>query len=205
MNKNEYFEELRKIREQYLKVKRRISHRPPEINSRTCMIDPYSIKGWFEILTPIEKNVWSDIRRIGLPFYPQYPIGKYFVDFADPVKKIVIECDGREWHQNIEKDLKRQGEIERMGWVVIRILGRETYKDFSELYNYTDNEVVEEERAEEIEQRLNNETSFGILNQLLGEYYSEDESQHNIDDRILPLKEAADYQINLIKNYEKEK
>ena len=45
---------------------------------------------------------------LGLPFYPQYPIGKYFVDFADPVKKIVIECDGKKYHQDKEKDKRRQ-------------------------------------------------------------------------------------------------
>jgi very-short-patch-repair endonuclease len=53
------------------------------------------------------------------------------VDFADPIKKIAIEVDGK-WHhtmEQIEKDNKRQQEVEDLGWRVIRIDGRQTYKE----------------------------------------------------------------------------
>jgi len=39
-------------------------------------------------MSPIEFNVWSDIRSNGLMFYPQFPVLNYFIDFADPIRKI---------------------------------------------------------------------------------------------------------------------
>ena len=90
--------------------------------------DPYQYFDWLQVFTPIEKNVWSDIRFLGLPFYPQFPVERYFVDFADPVKKIAIEVDGKEWHGDYEKDKLRQIEIEKLGWTIVRILGQDTFK-----------------------------------------------------------------------------
>lgn len=89
--------------------------------------DPYGYFNWFNVFTPIEYNVWCDIRYWCIPFYPQYPVDKYFIDFADPIKKIGIEVDGKEYHQNFEKDFKRQQEIENLGWEIYRINGRDTY------------------------------------------------------------------------------
>ena len=78
-------------------------------------------------MTPIEENVWSDIRKFSVPLYPQVPVGQYFVDFGNPWEKVAIEVDGKEWHMNKEKDDKRQKEIESMGWAVYRIPGKDTY------------------------------------------------------------------------------
>lgn len=48
--------------------------------------DVYAIwpHDWYAYMSPIEWNVWQDIRSYGLPLYPQVPCGKYFIDFADP-------------------------------------------------------------------------------------------------------------------------
>ena len=53
----------------------------------------------------------------------------YFVDFAIPENKIVIECDGTYWHKNIEKDKIRQDRIENLGWTVLRFTEEEINKD----------------------------------------------------------------------------
>lgn len=84
---------------------------------------PYMYFDWPQIFSPIESLVWNDIRGVGIPFYPQWPVLNYFLDFADPIKKIGIEVDGKEFHQNVEKDMKRQKEIEDEGWIIIRIRG----------------------------------------------------------------------------------
>lgn len=189
---DDYFKKLNEIKKQYLAVEEKILNRPSDICCRVWMVDPYSIKGWMEILTPIENNVWHDLRRIGLPFYPQYPIGKYFVDFADPIKKIVIECDGKKYHQNKEKDKKRQKDIEKIGWEIIRIEGWKTCKDLTELYNkMEDSDGSEEEEDDEIEElrnRLKIETSTGILEELLKCRYS-DKVDENVNDEIIELSE----------------
>lgn len=44
-------------------------------------INPYWLNWDF---TPIERELWNDIRGKGLPFYPQIPVGPYFLDFGDP-------------------------------------------------------------------------------------------------------------------------
>lgn len=81
--------------------------------------------GWSGLitLTPIEQWLWSDIRHHGAVLYPQYPVGKYFVDFASPRLKVAIECDGAAFHRDREKDAFRQAQIEALGWTVYRISG----------------------------------------------------------------------------------
>lgn len=72
--------------------------------------------------TPIEYDMWCSIRLLGLPMWPQYPVGRYFVDFGDPIRKIAFECDGRQWHQ-ADKDAKRDAELLELGWTVYRFPG----------------------------------------------------------------------------------
>ena len=73
-------------------------------------------------LSPLESMAWNSIRYFGQTchFRPEYPIDKYFADFADPINKIVIEVDGKQFHKDKEKDSIRQKEIEALGWYVIR-------------------------------------------------------------------------------------
>lgn len=94
-------------------------------------IDAYEVD-WIHVFTPIEYALWHDIRNHSCVMYPQYPVGRYFVDFANPVAKVAIECDGAAWHQDHEKDVQRQRDIEAMGWTVYRITGRDCKTDFNE-------------------------------------------------------------------------
>lgn len=75
---------------------------------------------------------------IGEPI-PQFKIDNYRVDFMIPITitvksmvithNIVIECDGYEYHYStpeiILKDKKRQKDIEKQGYKVLRFLGKE--------------------------------------------------------------------------------
>ena len=87
-------------------------------------VDPYE---WecFTDMTPIESDLWACIRAVDAVFYPQYPIGRFFADFCNPVAGVVIECDGAQWHQDAEKDAKRQAAIEEAGFTVYRITGKQ--------------------------------------------------------------------------------
>lgn len=80
---------------------------------------------WVRIFTPIESAAWGAIRYIGLPMLPQYPIGPYFADFADPDAMVVLECDGRQFHQDKERDAARDRFMIARGWTVYRVTGRE--------------------------------------------------------------------------------
>jgi very-short-patch-repair endonuclease len=84
--------------------------------------DPY-ILDWVPIMTPIEVDAWGDIRRHGLPLYPQFPVGRRFIDFADPYLQIGVELDGAAYH-NEQDDTARDLDLWRNGWRIFRITGR---------------------------------------------------------------------------------
>lgn len=95
-------------------------------------IDPYEWVGTDAItLTPIESWLWHDIRAHDAVLYPQYPVGRFFVDFANPACKVAIECDGAAFHHDKERDAARDAWMRVRGWYVYRITGRDCRTDFS--------------------------------------------------------------------------
>lgn len=100
--------------------------------------DPYSVADWTMMFTPIESAAWGDIRAMGIPLWPQLPVGKYFVDFGNPVIRVALECDGAEWHQNVKKDRNRDTVLESMGWTVYRAPGWQCNVDFDRPEDWAD-------------------------------------------------------------------
>ena len=96
-------------------------------------VDPYAWEHEGGIrMTPIEVAMWSDIRMEGAVFYPQYPVDKFFLDFANPVAKVALECDGYAFHLDKEKDAARDARLSELGWTVYRFTGRECMQDTEE-------------------------------------------------------------------------
>lgn len=95
-------------------------------------LDPYAWESAGISMTPIERALWHDIRCESVVVYPQYPVGRFFVDFANPVAKVAIECDGAAYHRDKAKDDARDAELRRMGWFVHRISGRDCKTVFDE-------------------------------------------------------------------------
>lgn len=94
-------------------------------------MDPYAWDGLIS-MTPIEALLWGDIREANAVFYPQYPVERFFVDFANPVAKVAIECDGAAYHTDIEKDMRRDARLRELGWSVYRISGRACHTEFDD-------------------------------------------------------------------------
>lgn len=139
----------------------------PEIMGRNgdrYGIDPYMID-WIPHFTPIEYEAWQSIRAFGLPLYPQFPVGNVFVDFGDPVKKIALECDGKEWHDE-EKDLERDNELFKAGWIVFRVTGSECKKPGIEIEDFTD-----EFELSEAAEHWALSTSDGVISAIGWKYY----------------------------------
>lgn len=86
-------------------------------------MDPYEWEEAGIVLSPIEAALWHDIRAESLVLYPQYPVGRFFVDFGNPAWRVAIECDGARWHTDRERDQQRQAQIEALGWTVHRVGG----------------------------------------------------------------------------------
>lgn len=85
--------------------------------------DAYAWDEGFISLTPIEEWLWADIRANDAVMYPQYPVGRVFVDFANPVAKVAIECDGAAYHTDKAKDAARDAGLHQLGWTVYRFPG----------------------------------------------------------------------------------
>jgi hypothetical protein len=64
-------------------------------------------------------NVIKQIYPLAILNYPLKELN-YSLDIAIPELKIWIESDGSYWHQDNQKDLKRQRKIENLGWKCIR-------------------------------------------------------------------------------------
>jgi len=138
------FEYVDKIKEWY-------DHLTPYIMTRPAcrFISPYPDSfNWAQIFSPIEEQTWHAIRGFGqTPMYPQYPVDKYFLDFGHPKINVGIECDGKEWHTDKDKDNKRDKVLSDKGWSIYRISGADCYRlceDYFELQSY--NEFEEDEK-----------------------------------------------------------
>lgn len=93
-------------------------------------VSPYSRHiDWIPMFSPIEMQTWFALRGFGhCPLYPQYPVGRSFADFGNPVVKVALECDGKEWHTNKRKDKIRDITFESKGWTTYRISGSDCFK-----------------------------------------------------------------------------
>ena len=83
-------------------------------------VEPASIP-----LTSLEQEMYKMIQSLEIPFqkWIQYPIGSYKADFAIPMIRLDIECDGQKWHATPDAkahDKKRDGELANSGWTIIR-------------------------------------------------------------------------------------
>lgn len=124
----------------------------PEIMAapaHTWAIDAYEVD-WLRVFTPIEQALWYDIRMCGAVLYPQFPVGRYFVDFGNPVAKVAIECDGKIHDQQVEADADRQAHIERAGWTVHRITGRNCFDAGRVWFDDEGTERIERSAAERL-------------------------------------------------------
>jgi very-short-patch-repair endonuclease len=84
--------------------------------------DPSAFAELFR-MTPIESAVWERIREARAVFYPQYPVDRFFADFANPVAQVAIECDGIEFRLDKASDAQRDARLQELGWTVYRIPG----------------------------------------------------------------------------------
>lgn len=101
---------------------------------------------WNIVFTPIESLAWGSIRCKGnIPLYPQYPALSYYLDFGNPLKKIGLELDGKDYH-NIEKDKKRDKELSEWGWKIYRVSGSQMNK--TNYTSYYDSEINDYEEGD---------------------------------------------------------
>lgn len=94
-----------------------------------CNIVPNILKDFKVVESPIEEFMLNAFAVEGIGIYcrPQFEIGKHRVDFAFPVARLAVECDGKEYHFSdtlqIERDQKRDKYLAKKGWIVMHFDG----------------------------------------------------------------------------------
>jgi very-short-patch-repair endonuclease len=92
--------------------------------------DAYDFVRDGRFFTPIEREFWSVIRINGIVLYPQYPVGRFTVDFGNPVAGVAVECDGAAYHQDHAKEMARDAEIRAEGWEIFHLQGKEIFQEW---------------------------------------------------------------------------
>ena len=74
-------------------------------------------------LSENERILWSRIsgKQLGVAFRRQVPIGKYIADFVAPGAKLIVEVDDRSHELKRNADARRDRNLARLGYRVLRI------------------------------------------------------------------------------------
>ena len=87
--------------------------------------DPY--ESWFEV------DVALELLRRRFAVHPQAGVAGYRIDLVveGSDARLAVECDGDAWHgaERYEQDMARQRQLERAGWIFIRIRESAWYTD----------------------------------------------------------------------------
>lgn len=89
------------------------------------------MNNYYPCESPIEKSFYDKLpAHIKRFTKPQFVIGKYRADFAIPLFRLIIEADGKEFHEkNFQADRLRDRELLAQGWTTVRFTGSEIYND----------------------------------------------------------------------------
>jgi len=82
--------------------------------------------------TYIEEIMGDALARYSIDARYNYCVGNLWIDYAIVSQKIAIECDGERWHQDKEKEAKRDKRLEENGWTVLHFTGSEIEADIDE-------------------------------------------------------------------------
>ena len=79
--------------------------------------------------SPIEVRLLEAFWRAGLDPKQQHGIAGYIVDFAFPKARIAVEADGEAYHQDAERERRRDAAIMQQGWYIRHFTGKEIWRD----------------------------------------------------------------------------
>ncbi len=80
-----------------------------------------------------ERDVLAQLVTAGYRVKPQYVVGPYRIDILveGGLRRLAVECDGEQFHTILElqRDMERQSQLERVGMTFHRIRGSRYYRD----------------------------------------------------------------------------
>jgi very-short-patch-repair endonuclease len=95
------------------------------------IVTKQGFKSYFSLKreSPIEDKMVSALMYFEADIDTQVEIGKYRVDILLEKYKIIVECDGEEFHRDRERERKRDDFLNSKGYTVIHLLGKQIWKD----------------------------------------------------------------------------
>ena len=97
--------------------------------------------------TPGEIRLWCELLRgrkmFGYQFLRQMPIEKYIADFACRNLRLIIELDGYSHADRFEKDQKKDKDISKLGYTVIRVSEFDVMKNLQNVYRAIEDHIEE--------------------------------------------------------------
>lgn len=102
----------------------------------------FHVEDWYDVLDKPQREIFSEIKSVGVFLYPYYPIANSFVNFGNPFLKVGLEIIYKDF--KIEKENKIKN-FEKDGWQIYTINAfhdRLSYNDlFYQKYRMDINDV----------------------------------------------------------------
>ena len=84
--------------------------------------------------TPSEQTLWVELSgsKLGVAFRRQVVVAPFIVDFAAPSVRLIVEVDGGYHARRVRPDARREAELVRRGWRVLRLSDELVLRDRAE-------------------------------------------------------------------------
>jgi len=95
----------------------------------------YEIQSWDKILDPVAHNIFDDIKCLGIPLYPVYPISEYdYIHYGNPFIKVGIEIVYK--NSSKERINRKIKQLQSKGWTVYETDSRKAHFTFREYHEF---------------------------------------------------------------------
>jgi very-short-patch-repair endonuclease len=85
--------------------------------------------------TDTEQMLWRCLagKQLGVAFKRQVVVGRFVVDFLAPAARVIVEVDGGYHSQRVAADARRDRELQRLGYRVLRLEAELVRHDLAEV------------------------------------------------------------------------
>jgi very-short-patch-repair endonuclease len=158
--------------------------------------------------SPFEEHVIEQIETMGFEAVPQVGVSNYYIDIgvrhpSYPLGYICgVECDGASYHSSKsarERDILRQGVLERLGWEIYRIWSTDWFRD-----GLTHRDLLRAYLEENLAQKIaaSPEVVVPSLVEIAEDHTLDAESEIVLEDiSVQPQDDAVDIGIKMILRY----
>ncbi|MBK0402547.1 DUF559 domain-containing protein [Adhaeribacter sp. BT258] len=101
--------------------------------------------------TKAEIRLWCEIlsgkRMLGYGFRRQRPVGNYIADFLCKELMLIVEVDGYSHNFKMEEDVKRDAQLQALGFTTLRFSDREVMQDIENVWRTLEFWIFEGENS----------------------------------------------------------